>query len=61
MANLVPWTDWKPYRFFPWIEYCVVAAELESCPGVPVDTSAVWTERRWRRKPLAANQENSHD
>jgi hypothetical protein len=50
MANLVPWTDWKPYRFFPWVEYRVVAAELESCPGVPVDISAVWTERRWRKK-----------
>jgi hypothetical protein len=50
MASLVPWTDWKPYLLFPWLERRTVALELDSCPGVPVDASTVWTERRWRKR-----------
>lgn len=48
MANIVPWTQWKPYRFFPWVEWRAVAGELETMPGVPIDSGTVWTERRWR-------------
>ncbi len=49
MATVVPWSDWKPYRFFPWVEWRTVAAELDSMPGLPIDVGTVWTQRRWRR------------
>lgn len=50
MAKLVAWTEWKPYRLFPWLEWRTVALELSTCPGVPVASEAVWTQRRWRKQ-----------
>ena len=50
MATVRPWSNWKPYRFFPWVEWRTVALELDTCPGVPVNISSVWTERRWRKQ-----------
>ena len=49
MSIIRQWTDWKPYRLSPVVEWRIVAAELESCPGVPIDGSAVWVERRWTK------------
>lgn len=54
MAYKQPITDWKPYRFFPWIEWRHVFLSLSSAPGVPVDIMAFWTERRCRRTALAS-------
>lgn len=51
MAFKQPITDWKPYRFFPWIEWRRVYLSLSSAPGVPVDIMAFWTERSRRRAP----------
>jgi len=41
--------DWTPYRFFPWIEHRKVGLFLTYNPGITVDLSACWTERRFRR------------
>lgn len=49
MAHTVPWTRWTPYRWFPWVEWRLIAVELDSCPGVPLDAGLMWVERRWRK------------
>jgi hypothetical protein len=49
MAYKQPITDWKTYRFFPWLEWRRVFLSLSSAPGVPIDIMAFWTERRFNR------------
>ena len=53
MAHTRVMRDWKPLRFFPWIETRKLRAFLDTNPNVPLDLVPPWTEWRFRRRALS--------
>lgn len=49
MAHVRQLTEWKPLRFFPWVERRLVGAFLDTAPSIPLDLVPFWHQYRWRR------------
>lgn len=48
MAHTRVVQEWKPLRFFPWVEVRIVGAFLDTAPSIPLDLVPFWSEYRWR-------------
>jgi hypothetical protein len=50
MANIRQVTEWKPFKFFPWVEVRQLGAFLDTDPRIPLGLVPFWNEYRWRKK-----------
>lgn len=49
MAHVQVVQDWRPLRFFPWVERRQLGAFSDVLPGVPLGLVPFWNEYRWRK------------